>query len=41
MKEVNDCFYYIPLLKSLQSLLRIECVRDQVNVPGTVCIPKM
>ena len=32
MKEISDCSYYIPLLESLQSLLSIECVRDQVSV---------
>lgn len=31
MREVNDSCYYIPLLESLQSLLSIESVRDQVH----------
>ena len=31
MKEKRDCCYYVPLLESLQALLKNRCVRDQVS----------
>ena len=33
LKEVSDCCYCIPLLESLQCLLRTDVVREQVCVP--------
>ena len=43
LKEVSDCCYDIPLLHSLQCLLRMDLVREQVCmymviVPANVCI---
>ena len=32
LKETTDCSYEIPLLKSLQHLLNIEVIREQVNM---------
>lgn len=36
MKEISDCCYYVPLLESLQSLLQMRCVRDQVSFYSNV-----
>ena len=30
MKKVKDCFYYVPLLSSLQAMLNQKDIRDQV-----------
>lgn len=30
MREVKDCFYYVPLLSSLQAMLNHKEIRDQV-----------
>ena len=31
MKDISDHYYYIPLVDSLQALLRNDSVRDQVS----------
>ena len=31
MREVKDCFYYIPLLSSLQAMLKCKDISDQVG----------
>ena len=31
MREVKDCFYYIPLLSSLQAMLKCKGISDQVG----------
>ena len=31
MREVKDCFYYVPLLSSLQAMLNFKEIRDQVQ----------
>lgn len=40
MREVKDCFYYIPLLSSLQAMLKHKEIRDQVNIiiKGSIAI---
>ena len=32
MRELKDCFYYVPLLSLLQAMLKHREIRDQVNL---------
>ena len=44
MREVKDCFYYIPLLSSLQAMLKCKDISDQVGyiyAQIEACIPTL
>ncbi len=35
-QEVTECFYEISLLDSLQQLLHVEAIKEQVHVQGLI-----